>query len=431
MLNFLLKAVCSSKSPPSPRSPPEEPRLDHPTRKKSSQIHITDSQKTRFSLHPISTQLKRTIGRVSIISSTSEMPLKKENITKRVGTPAPKEMSTSTKSHPEVVASLMSGLDQSEDYMTGQDPSTSASLIPPRKPIPKASPPSGTVLPMLIELGDEFLRTKDSLSPKIMTLIDDIDKGTGPLNPTLRSLYVKMIGLLRDDFWQTKGLLQDATKYSFNTLYMVVRSIITTYQIATARDIGAHLSDISAMRDDMVAKAKEMEIQEHNNRTFLESMTKSWNTLAKNITSYNEILEKKILESSTLQSSTRSHLQATPKNTASSSTSRAETPLLIPGMGKTYKGKAGVVRFITERQVSLNIQSSTYKNLKHLETIDVGPKIWTIILNFDLNELNSLLNDRKCCLYDFPEMSNPDKLACILQLQEVLLSKANQWTEIE
>lgn len=89
------------------------------------------------------------------------------------------------------------------------------------------------------------------------------------------------------------------------------------------------------------------------------------------------------------------------------------------------------MRFITERKIVIGIRSSAYRNLKHLETIEVGPKIWKIILNFDLSELASLLDDEECCLYKFPDMSSAEKLACILQLQEVLPMKANQWSEID
>lgn len=314
--------------------------------------------------------------------------------------------------------------------MTGQDPATLAPLINPIKPPPKKSVSISTPSSALNELGEEFLKEDDSLSPKIMSLIDEVDKNTGPFNPTIRALYSKMVGLIRNDFWQIRGIIHDSTKQSAEAFHLVLRSIVNTYQIATAKDVGAHLSDISALRDDMVTKAKEMEIQEHNNKTFLESMIKSWNNLAKNITSYNEMLEKKILESSTLQSSSRSHLQATPRNTASSSTSRAETPQLIPCEGKSFKSKAGVVSFVTDRQIKFSVGSSAYKNLKHLENIEVGLKIWKILLNFDLGELSSLLKDETCCLYNFLDMDSAEKIACIRQLQEIIPSKTNQWSEI-
>lgn len=324
----------------------------------------------------------------------------------------------------------MSDTAKTDVTVTGQDPATLAPPIHLMRPPPKKSVSISTPSSALNDLGEEIAKEDDSLSPKIMSLIDEIDKNTGSFNPTIRAIYSKMVGLIRNDFWQIRSILYDSTKESAETFHLVLRSIVNTYQIATAKDVGAHLSDISTLRDDMATKAKEMEIQERNNKTFLESMTKSWNSLAKNMTSYNELLEKKILETSTLHSSSKAHLQATPKNTASSSTSRAETPQLIPCEGKTFKSKAGLVSFITDRTIKFNIGSSAYKTLRQLENIKVGLKIWKILLNFDLGELSSFLQDETCCLYNFSNLDNAEKLACIIQLQDVIPSKTNQWSEI-
>lgn len=316
MLNLLLKKVSSFRSH---QSHPPYPEESNPTREisaKSDEIHITDSQKSRFSLYPISTQLKRTFGRVSIVKSTSEMPPKYEKgkPTRRTGPPNPKEASTSTGITRANVTSLFSDLEKTEDHMTGQDPKALAPLITHTKPIPRKSVSIPNPSSVLVNLGEEIKKEDDSLSPNIMSLVDEVDKSAGPFNPTIRALYSKTVGLVRNDFWQIKGILTDSTKESPGAFHLILRSIVSTYQIATAKDVGAHLSDISALRDDMATKAREMEAQERNNKTFLESMTRSWNNLAKNMTLYNETLEKKILESSTLQSSSRAHLQATKNN---------------------------------------------------------------------------------------------------------------------
>lgn len=431
MLNFFVKSFCAARHPPPQNSPPREPLLNPPENKKSSSVHITDSQRTRFSLYPITTQVKKVAGKLSLYSSSTTMPPKKDKPVRKSITPPIKAGPSRETSQHGVLASLLSDLEDTEDYMTGQDPSTLASLPPKtaRTPVKAPSPPP--IIDPLAELGALFLTTNDSLSPIIMDIIDGLDRKGETSNPSLRSIYTKLVGLFKDDFWQIRESLCDAARHSLRSLYLMIIASITSYQVAVSKDIGTYLSDISALRDDMMVKSKEARIQEGNNRTFLESMTKSWNTISRTMTQYNELLEKKILDASTLQSLSSAPIRSIPKNTASSSTSRAETPLLIPGRGKVYKSHAGVIRFVTDTEVSFAVQSASYRNMKQLEAIQVKERVWKIILNADLSELNILLGDPSCCLFSLEEKTLNEKIMCIKQLQETLPTRSNQWVEMD
>lgn len=236
--------------------------------------------------------------------------------------------------------------------------------------------------------------------------------------------------MLKGDFWQVTRNLSSSARHSYLSLRLTIEMSIDTFQIAMSKDIGTHLADIASLRDDMVVKAREMEIQEANTQTFADSMAKTWNTLSKSLTQYHEMIEKKILETSTLPSFSKPAVRAIPKNTASSSTSRAETPVLNPEEGRVYRSRAGVVQFVTSRRVCMKVSSAKYKNLSVLNNLDTGPKIWRILLNSDLLELNNLLEDKECCLYKFNEKTTEEKIACASDLRKILPIAINQWTEI-
>lgn len=224
-----------------------------------------------------------------------------------------------------MIENLSQDLEELSDFMTGQDNNTIVEKPPTRSnqpPIPK-----NNVQESLSKRIKFWGSLSDNLDPQIMKELESLEKvENSPVSP-ITTLYKKFRNLIRDDIWQMSRILQESANISLPTLTVCLETSICKYPIASSKDISSKLADISSIRDDMEAKAKELSEQEKNNKLFQEDLASSWNKLSKSITSYTEVMEMKTLKFSTFRSSTRSAVKAIPKNTASSSVSRTAEPL--------------------------------------------------------------------------------------------------------
>lgn len=200
MLSFLIQSICGSDTNHI-QDPPSDDSL-HPTFKDTPPIHITPSQKFRFSSYPISLQIKRTFGNTFIKDGLISMPLKKDKLTKKPLFQTPPTQTSGETLPGEELQALMSDLDTLEDNMTCQRPSTSLSRP---RPNPKSTlpllPPEKIESKLTI-LSALFLNAPDCLNSEILQLLEELNKENGNPNPSLKHIYTKLTHLIKDDFWQ-------------------------------------------------------------------------------------------------------------------------------------------------------------------------------------------------------------------------------------
>lgn len=326
----------------------------------------------------------------------------------------------------EAKADLLQGLEGISDAMTGQDPNSISPIVPVYRDMKMTDDRDKTAR---IAFSNYILQDQDGLDPRIIESLDLMNKLQNNPIPSIRQQYTKLHSLIKEDFWQVSKMLSSSSLISYSSLKLNIEIAIQSYQIAL--DIGTKLSDISAMRDDMVSRSKEYREQEKNAREFQEDMVTTWGRLAKTMTSYNEMIEKKILDSSTPRTSGRGYLNKMPTNTASSSTSRVQAVSLVMSPGNIYKSKVGVLKVISSRQIHLDLSSAEYRPLSRLNEIDVGPNAWEQLLNRDMIELTTLLSYEATCLDDLKSLNEENKAKCFNKLISRVPMKTGQWILVE
>lgn len=326
----------------------------------------------------------------------------------------------------DVSKELSEGLDDLSDIMTGQDPDKLLPLCPKYRDL-HVDPERNT----RVTFSNLVLQLTDPLDARIIEVLDVMNTLNKEPSPSIRKYYSKLHALIKDDFWQVNKMLSIAALNSFQALKGHIEIAIQTYQIALAKEVGTKLSDISSMRDDMMARAVEYREQEANAREFQEDMVETWGKLTRAMTSYIEELEKKTLETSTPRSRGLGHLHTMPKNTASSSTSRVQSVSLSMTLGSVYRGEMGRLTVLTSRKILFKPSSALYKPLQVLCDFEVGPVAWETLLNKDIKELNALLSRETTCLSGLMKMNNVDKASCFNDILDRLPDRSGQWTLVE
>lgn len=208
----------------------------------TSTNHIHDPQFPPSHFTRISPSLRRRKGEILIPGVISIM-------TDRDGQPL---------SEDSVRGDLLKDLDELSDVMAGQDSELITYTGPSYRDI-KIEASEKTVL---ATFANYILQLKDGLDPRIIEALDTLNKMENNAVPSIRQQYTKLHSLLKEDFWQITWMLSASVQVSFGPLKLCIEISIQSYQIALAKDIGTKLSDISSMRDDMVARAKEYREQE-------------------------------------------------------------------------------------------------------------------------------------------------------------------------
>lgn len=161
----------------------------------------------------------------------------------------------------EAKADLLQGLEGISDAMTGQDPNSISPIVPVYRDMKMTDDRDKTAR---IAFSNYILQVQDGLDPRIIESLDLMNKLQNNPIPSIRQQYTKLHSLIKEDFWQVSKMLSSSSLISYSSLKLNIEIAIQSYQIAL--DIGTKLSDISAMRDDMVSRSKEYREQEQGNR---------------------------------------------------------------------------------------------------------------------------------------------------------------------